>query len=530
MFIECTIGAMATFTRAQRTFLEAVNRVAVANPFLPELAEAEQAALGAEYEDQGLTWSLQVDDPSKQRSNAWRICARLEAMLPGLQAALRQGRGELGQEECALYEGAVLYALYHRIYPRMNDAAFRPDAQGRGRWSLYREFERDRRELLDWPDGSSLSQYSAPHMFAMFYQFVRAFHWIFENIIGTSAPAARLRAAVWQSVFTHDLHRYRRSLHARMGDLVTLITGPSGTGKELVARAIALSRYVPFDERNLQFVDDPAEHFHPVNIAALSSTLVESELFGHRRGSFTGAMQDRKGWLEACAPLGAVFLDEIGELSPEIQVKLLRVIEGRTFTPVGDTVARKFVGKLLAATNRDLGKEIREGRFREDLYYRLCSDLIRTPSLRQQIEESTAERRAGVLRDLVQFLAKRVAGEESTGVAAQTLEWIQQNLPADYAWPGNYRELEQCVRNVMVRRRYEPVRTVDTSSAPDLFAEARTASISADELLRRYCTLAYVRLGTYEAAAARLGIDRRTVKAKVDEGLLAQLRSGASQN
>ncbi|MCW5965657.1 MAG: sigma-54-dependent Fis family transcriptional regulator [Bryobacterales bacterium] len=512
---------MASFSRTQRAFLEAVNRVALANPFLPDLAEAEQAALGAEYKDQGLTWSLQVDDPRKLRSNAWSLCARLEEMLPALRAAVLKGRAQLTAEEAALYEGAVLYALYHRIYPRMVESAFREAAQGRGRWSYYREFDRDRRDLLDWPEGGSLSQYSAPHMFALFYQLVRAFHWIFENIIGSSAPAARLRAAVWQSVFTHDLQRYRRSLHARMGDLVTLITGPSGTGKELVARAIALSRYVPFDERSLQFVDDPAAHFHPVNIAALSSALVESELFGHRRGSFTGALQDRKGWLEACAPLGAVFLDEIGELAPEIQVKLLRVIEGRSFTPVGDTVARRFVGKLLAATNRDLSKEIRDGRFREDLYYRLCSDLIRTPSLRQQIEESPV-----VLRDLVQFLAKRVAGEESPGVAAQALEWIQQHLPAGYPWPGNYRELEQCVRNVMVRRQYEPVRTAEAAEAGDLFAEARAASLSAEDLMRRYCTLVYARLGTYEAAAERLGLDRRTVKAKVDDGLLAKIRGG----
>ncbi len=518
--MRCTIESMAVFNRGQRASLEAVNRVALANPFLPELAEAEAAALGADYEDQGATWSLQVDDPAKLRSNAWRICGRLEEMLPELRAAVLRGRGQLREEESALYEGAVLYALYHRIYPRMAEAAFGEGAAGRARWSLYREFERDRGGLMDWPEGGSLSLHSAPHMFALFYQLVRAFHWIFENIIGNSAPAARLRAAVWQSVFTHDLQRYRRSLYARMGDLVTFITGPSGTGKELVARAIALSRYVPFDERAMQFVDDPAAHFHPVNIAALSGTLVESELFGHRRGSFTGALQDRKGWLEACPALGAVFLDEIGELAPEIQVKLLRVIEGRSFTPVGDTVSRKFVGKLLAATNRDLAGEIRAGRFREDLYYRMCSDLIQTPSLRQQIAESPV-----VLRDLVQFLARRVAGEEGPGVAVQTTQWIEEHLPADYGWPGNYRELEQCVRNVMVRRQYVPVRSGTVKADEDLFAEARVAALSAEDLLRRYCTLAYARLGSYEAAAQRLGLDRRTVKAKVDEPLLERLRS-----
>src|SRR5260370_39965130 len=158
-----------------------------------------------------------------------------------------------------------------------------------------------------------------------------------------------------------------------MTDCATLITGPSGTGKELAARAIAQSRYVPFDDRKLEFGDDESLSFFPINISALSPTLVESELFGHRRGAFTGAIGDRKGWLEACAELGSVFLDELGDLDPAIQVKLLRVIETRTFHPVGETAGKRFRGKLITATNRDLGAAMRAGHFREDLYYRLCS-------------------------------------------------------------------------------------------------------------------------------------------------------------
>src|ERR1700735_4625596 len=114
-------------------------------------------------------------------------------------------------------------------------------------------------------------------------------------IIGTPMPAARLRASIWQSIFTHDMRRYRRVLYRRMGDFPTLITGPSGTGKELIARAIAGARYVPFDAERMEFADAAGESFLPINIAALSPTLIESELFGHRRGSFTGAIGDRKG-------------------------------------------------------------------------------------------------------------------------------------------------------------------------------------------------------------------------------------------
>ena len=104
--------------------------------------------------------------------------------------------------------------------------------------------------------------------------------------------------------------------------------------------------------------------------------MIESELFGHRRGAFTGAVEDRSGWLETCGPHGAVFLDEIGELDAAIQVKLLRVLQSRTFQRIGETKPRRFEGKVIAATNRDLDEEIGAGRFRSDLYYRLCADVV----------------------------------------------------------------------------------------------------------------------------------------------------------
>ena len=513
---------MPLLAPAQRRFLEAVNAVAAANPFLPELGEAERAALGSEYLDQGAHWSLQVDDPQKLRANAWRICERLESTMPPIRTRFFAVPGAVTQSDGTLYEGAVVYMLYHRYYQRfVEELAAHRAGETRVRWGFYRDFERDWKEWLYPPESQPLSAFPAPHMFAFFFQLVRAFHQIFESIIGNSAPAARLRAAVWQSIFTYDLHRYRRTLFARMGDLVTLVTGPSGTGKELVARAIALSRYVPFDPRTLRFEDDPASHFHPIHIAALTGTLVESELFGHRRGAFTGATQDRKGWLETCPPLGAVFLDEIGELAPEIQVKLLRLIETRVFSAVGDSAPKRFEGKLIAATNRELAEEIRKGRFREDLYYRLCSDLIRTPSLRQQIDESPA-----VLRDLVRFLAGRIAGPDGDAVASEAIAFIETQLPAGYPWAGNYRELEQCIRNILVRREYTPP-PVNPTLRADLFDEARDGNLSADDMLRRYCTLVYAQTGSYEAAAARLGLDRRTVKAKVDLALLQRLRKEA---
>jgi transcriptional regulator with PAS, ATPase and Fis domain len=232
-------------------------------------------------------------------------------------------------------------------------------------------------------------------------------------------------------------------------------------------------------------------------------------------------MADRQGLLEACPPLGAVFLDEIGELNSELQMKLLRVIEARQFTPVGETKPIHFEGKLIAATNRSLPTMIANGGFREDLYYRLCSDLIETPSLADQIRNSPT-----VLRDLVQFMARRNAGAEAEAFGEEAFAWIQENLGPGYHWPGNYRELEQCVRNLMIRQEYRPAKPTPTASgdADDpIFAAARRGELTADELLRRYCTLVYSQTKSYEETARRIGLDRRTVKAKIDASLLGRI-------
>jgi transcriptional regulator with PAS, ATPase and Fis domain len=258
--------------------------------------------------------------------------------------------------------------------------------------------------------------------------------------------------------------------------------------------------------------------FFPINVSALSPTLVESELFGHRRGSFTGAIGDRKGWLETCPALGSVFLDELGDLDPAIQVKLLRVIETRTFHPVGETASRQFSGKLIAATNRDLATGIRKGEFREDLYYRLCSDQIVTPALAEQLADSPE-----TLNELIVYMARRVAGAEGDDLARDVTTWIEKNLGRDYAWPGNYRELEQCVKNVLIRRDYRPARTAAAGPMEEAVEDFRNGRVSADQLLSRYCTIVYKQTGSYEETARRLNLDRRTVKSKVDRDMLVRI-------
>jgi transcriptional regulator with AAA-type ATPase domain len=513
---------MAFLSHAERVFLTAASKLAFCNPFLPERIEHERTALGADFTDDEPVWSFSVDEPDRRRSNVWGICARLEVICPMLRERLTFGTAPR-QEDLILYEDAALNLLYQRFYRRFFAAGFGDQAgAGPNRWRFYAEFLADWRRFLEINGRPLPTHYEPVHIFACFRQIQCAFERIFQNIIGNSMPAARLRAAVWQSIFTHDMRRYRRTLFERMGEFATLITGPSGTGKELVARAIAQSRYLRFDERRMTFPGEDAVSFYPINIPALSPALVESELFGHRRGSFTGAVGDRKGWLETCPALGSVFLDELGDMDPGIQVKLLRVIETRTFHPVGETGSRRFEGKLIAATNRDLAAGIRKGQFREDLYYRLCSDQISTPPLSQQLRDSPR-----MLRELVVYMARKMAGAEAEEFASEAVAWVERNLGPGYAWPGNYRELEQCVRNVLIRRDYRPPAAPGQEPGNELAGEFRSGQLTADQLLRRYCTYVYHKTGSYEETARRLQLDRRTVKSKIDRAALDALRRNA---
>ncbi len=507
---------MTLFPAADLAFARAVSRIAYANPFLPERIALEREALGREFVEAGAVWNVRAD-LAEDHPNLVRLVDRSGAVSERARERLA-GRARASAPETALHEDVVLFYLYHRYREDFYRLIVRPgSAAGRERVAFFRRFREEAGRLLDLPGLDLPERPDVAHLFASFFQLRRAFHHIFQYVVGGSLPAARLRAATWQSIFTHDLRRYRRALHARMQDITTLVTGPSGTGKELVAQAIGLSRYIPFDLASETFAEDFAGSFHPVNLSALAPTLVEAELFGYRRGAFTGAVQDRAGWLEACSPQGTVFLDEIGDLAPEIQVKLLRVLHSRTFQRLGDLEPRRFRGKIVAATNRDLTEEIRAGRFREDLYYRLCADIVTTPSLREQLRDAPGE-----LSNLIRFVARRVAGDsEEEAVAREVEAWTAEHLGPNYPWPGNVRELEQCVRNILVRKEYLPPKPPAARGPRETLSRAAAeGTMTADELLGRYCTLVYSQCGSYEETARRLDLDRRTVKVKVDRNLL----------
>lgn len=524
----------------EREILEAVARMATSNPFAPERIEQERRALGADFVPYAEVWhmdgAIEGLDPNLQRlSNV------AEELAEDLRARLADG-ARASAEELRLYEGFVRYLLFYRYSPELTKL-IQEREQGKSatrKLGFYPRYARDFAHFLELPGVSFAPETDPAQVLAWGFQIRRAFYHVFTRIYGGSLPVATLRGAVWQAIFTHDIERYRRALYQRMADIPVLVLGESGTGKELVSRAIGLSRYVPLEvdeaSGSARFAVDYAEGYQAVNLAALSSSLVESELFGHRRGAFTGAVEDRVGWLESCGPLGTIFLDEIGDLEPGIQVKLLRVLQSRTFQRIGEVEERRFEGKIVAATNQDLERGIADGTFREDLYYRLCANVIRMPTLREQIAADD-----GALAQLVGVIAVRVAGDETEGegLAGEVMDAIARDLPDGYAWPGNVRELEQCVRSVLVQGGYAPPRRdIGAPGAPGADARGGDATrgagiapsllageASADELLREYVTRVYARVGSYEAAARVLGLDRRTVKAKLDPELLEELAS-----
>jgi DNA-binding NtrC family response regulator len=349
--------------------------------------------------------------------------------------------------------------------------------------------------------------------FALSYQLRRAFYFIYRSLIGNSSAMKRLRRNLWQNVFTHSLDFYDRYLWNRMEDFSTLILGETGTGKGTAAMAIGRSGFIPFDVHSQSFVESFTRSFVSLNLSQFPETLIESELFGHKKGAFTGAVKDHRGAFSRCSPYGAILLDEIGEVPEPVQIKLLEVLQERTFSPVGSHESGRFHGRVIAATNRTLaaiqGKRI----FRDDFYYRLTSDIITVPPLHQRLDENPAE-----LDDLLSFTVERMVGKPYPELVAMVREVIDQHLGPQYAWPGNVRELEQCVRRVLLRRDYAAERARPHADLKErLTAGLTDGTLDSRQLLSGYCYYLYGQLGTYEAVARQIRLDRRTVKKYVTE-------------
>lgn len=528
---------MAFLSRAERRQAKAFAQIGYCNPFLPERLKWERQILGARFQEGAAVMNLPSTTVEEEKvfGNFLLMVKSAQELADALRARAKAGQCTR-EEDQRLYRETVLFTLYGKYFSLVNlspEQRKKTSAESRPYGNRWQPFLKDYNWYFNI-DGVHLPGYFDPiHCFSIFRQLDRAFQHIFVYVLGSSMPMARLRAAIWESIFTHDMARYIRGIYKSIGEITTLITGPTGTGKELVAEAISLSRYQIFNPDTEKFDDAQKPQMLAVNLSALSSTLIESELFGHCKGAFTGAMTDRAGWLEVCSETGTVFLDEIGELEPVIQVKLLRVLQTKKFSRVGESTARTFAGKFIAATNRDLEAEIQGGRFREDLYYRLCADRIQTPTLREQLvdrPEDLFELTRAITAQLLQDVA-----EEVDPLAAETVAWIEENLGTEYAWPGNIRELEQCVRNVLIRKPNRPRNRAvggnatvgsltQTSGAGGEFIRALLAGeLTLDEVTQGYASHIYDQTGRFDVAASRLGVNWRTVRSKV-----RQYREGIS--
>jgi DNA-binding NtrC family response regulator len=307
----------------------------------------------------------------------------------------------------------------------------------------------------------------------------------FDNIIGRSPPMQEIFGMI-------------RRLAGSSASV--LVTGDSGTGKELVARSLHFT--------------SPRKHrpFVPINCAAIPDALLESELFGYKRGAFTDARGDHPGiFVEADG--GTIFLDEIAELSPALQAKLLRVLQDREIRPLGGKGSEKIDVRVIAATNRELDARLKSGTFREDLYYRLNVIHIHLPVLRERPED--------ILPLAEHFLTVAVA---RTGKPIAGFQEPAKQAFLGYAWPGNVRELENVVERAVALAEGQTIRledlpgTVRERRPPDSLGGALSRGLTLDELEREYIErVLRAEGGNKTRAAQRLGLDRKTLYRKLEE-------------
>lgn len=482
----------------ERRFASLISRLVYCNPFTDQRLQLESQLLGVDRNKSRQAADLR--DQRRQRNMA-ALRGLMEPVLTHCRKPFLEGKGS--EEERDFFRDMIILYLYTQTRGDMDTTIREVYEQGNDDVRIH-FYDAYLQQFLQF--FGEKHPISPEHLFACCFQIRRAFYHIYRFFLGTSVTATRLRARVWESIFSHDVYRYQRVLYKHMATIPTLITGPSGSGKEVVARAISFSQYVKFDPKKKAFEKQYSKGFYPVNLSALSPTLIESELFGHRKGAFTGALQDREGYFSACGEHGVVFLDEIGDTNEEIQIKLLRVLQTRNFQRLGDVRTEVFRGKVIAATNRNLEDEIKAGRFRKDFYFRLRSDLIETPPLIDMIAENKKE-----LEFLAQYVSEKMVGkDEADALMEDFLKWNQLHL--DYTWPGNFRELEQAIRSILIHGTYEPPKT-DAETVPGrMFQGCIDAGWSLQKLSGEYVKEVYRKTPVIEKVARQLGIDRRTVK------------------
>ncbi|MCP4691449.1 MAG: sigma-54-dependent Fis family transcriptional regulator [Desulfobacterales bacterium] len=484
------MAAKIRLNTEEREFFTLVTRASLTNPFSDE-REALDLKISGLFP--GVSYEKRLEKTLKRVKDFFRTFEN-------------EGRADItrySDEDRVLVEYSFIFDFFHQFLNDFDD--FIQNQIQAGSAPIEAPFTRDAFALLK---KRGFRNKEALRYFELSFQLRRAYFFINRGLVGRSACMRELRESLWNNVFTHNIELYNRYLWNRMEDFSTLMLGETGVGKGAAARAIGQSGYIPFDEKKECFKESFTRSFVDLNLSQFPETLIESELFGHKKGAFTGAVEDYKGAFDRCSRFGAILLDEIGEVSTPVQIKLLRVLQDRYFTPVGSHEKRRFNGRVIAATNRPIRK-IREGKvLRDDFFYRLSSDVITVPPLRQRIREDPGE-----LDDLLALLVERMLGKPSPEISEMVKRVIDKQLGDRYPWPGNVRELEQCIRRVILNQGY----TGDYKpGAADLRAWLAggidRGDLDARRLLTGYCALLHRQLRTYEETARVTGMDRRTVK------------------
>ena len=479
-----------------RNFFALVYDAILANPF-------DDARADVDLKLSGLT------SASPRKNRLEKTVVEIRKRIDLIEASGSSDINAFGENDRQLVQAAYLFDFFYRYREQFDKLI--TDQIAAGDDFIKVPFANDAFRYLRKKGftGESTTRY-----FALSYQLRRAYYFMTRRLVGPSAAMKKLRFDLWNNVFTHDIDFYEKHLLNRMEDFSTLILGETGTGKGTAAMAIGCSGFIPFLLKKKGFEESFTKSFVSINLSQFPETLIESELFGHKKGAFTGAVKSHTGVLGRCSPYGAILLDEIGETSRQLQIKLLEVLQNRVFSPVGSHEKSRFEGRVIAATNRAIDEIRANNIFRDDFYYRLSSDIITVPPLRVRIQQDPEE-----LNALLSYTIERMLAHPSPELEKDIRAVIDNNLGPDYAWPGNVRELEQCVRRVILKKNYEgdikPVLPDDLKAR--LVKGIESGELDAQTLIAGYCALLYGRYGTYEDVARRINLDRRTVKKYIAE-------------
>jgi len=488
-----------SLTADDKQFFQRVAEAAQSNPFSPQRHKL----------DLGIANLSPQTPPHLVLSQVIACLANRIAKLEG------QGRislNKFSREEQDILRPALLFDVFHRFADQFDQLIQTQLRSGDTPCAV--PFAQEILQLLTL---RGCNEEEAVRYLGFFFQMRRAFFFIDRNLVGTSPCVVKLRRQLWSNIFTDDISLYERYLWNRMEEFSTLLLGETGTGKGAAAAAIGRSGFIPFDPQKNRFSESFTRNFISLNLSQFPESLIESELFGHKKGAFTGAIENHSGVFTRCSTHGAIFLDEIGDVSVPIQIKLLQVLQERTFSPVGSHEKTRFQGRVVAATNRPLNELRSTGDFRDDFFFRLCSDVITLPPLRQRLREDANE-----LPLLLNLVIKRIVGEESKDLAALVMDSLAQSPGKDYKWPGNVRELEQAVRRILLKKNYQgEITPAGGSDSNSLKQAIDDGSLNAQQLLSRYCRLLYEKKGTFEEVARITELDRRTVK----KHILAEITS-----